>query len=154
MNSKRRETILSETNIFDILTKYEALTQSEKIATLQYHLLEIGTLTKKSLSPEYFDCLPPLTDLELETIQQNDPTVCISFSSFLDKTNCSVPDLEELPNPDSTNVSSFWDKIIKHEIVLVYLGRIENLHQIIINFHCKNHNSFVKRSSLTFIFIY
>ena len=48
MNSKRRETILRETNIFDILTKYEALTQSEKIATSQYHLLEIGTLTKKS----------------------------------------------------------------------------------------------------------
>ena len=52
MNSKRRETILRETNIFDILTKYEALTQSEKIATLQYHLLEIGKLTKKSLSPK------------------------------------------------------------------------------------------------------
>ena len=60
-------------HIFDILIKYEALTQSEKI-------------------------LPPLTELELET-EQNDPTVCISFSSFLDETNCSVPDLEELPNP-------------------------------------------------------
>ena len=106
MNSKRRETILRETNIYDILTKYEALTQSEKIATLQYHLLEIGTLTKNTLSPEYFDCLPPLTELELET-EQNDPTVCISFSSFLDVTNCSVPDLEELPNPDTTDVPSF-----------------------------------------------
>ena len=103
MNSKRRETILRQTDISDILTKYEALTQSEKIATLQYHLLEIGTLTKNSLSPEYFDCLPPLTELELET-EQNDPTVCIIFSSFLDETNCSVPDLEELPNPDLTDV--------------------------------------------------
>ena len=89
MNSKRRKTISRQTDISDILTKYEALTQSEKIATLQYHLLEIGTLTKNSLSPEYFDCLPPLTELELET-EQNDPTVCISFSSFLDETNCSV----------------------------------------------------------------
>ena len=102
MNSKRRETILRQTDI----SKYQALTQSEKIATLQYHLLEIGTLTKNSLSPEYFDCLPPLTELELET-EQNDPTVCISFSSFLDETNCSVPDLEELPNPDLTDVPSF-----------------------------------------------
>lgn len=106
MNSKRRKTILRESNIFDIPTKYEALSQSEKIANLQYHLLEIGTLTKKTLSPEYFDCLPPLTELELET-EQNDPTLCISFSSFLDETNCSVPDLEELPNPDSTDVPSF-----------------------------------------------
>ena len=52
MNSKRRERILRETNIFDKLTKYEASTQSEKIASLQYHLLEIGTLTKNTLSPE------------------------------------------------------------------------------------------------------
>ena len=83
-----------------ILTKYEALSQSEKIANLQYHLLEIGTLSKNSLSPEYFDCLPPLTELEIET-------VCINFNSFLDETNCSVPDLEELPNPDMTDVPSF-----------------------------------------------
>ena len=100
MNSKRRKTILRESNIFDIPTKYEALSQSEKIANLQYHLLEIGTLTKNSLSPEYFDCLPPLTELEIET-------VCINFNSFLDETNCSVPDLEELPNPDMTDVPSF-----------------------------------------------
>ena len=82
--------------------------------TERLELNEIGTLTKKYLSPEYFDLLSPLTELESET-EQNDPTVCISFSSFLDETNCSVPDLEELANPDSTNVP-----IIKHEIVLVY----------------------------------
>ena len=29
------------------------------------------------------------------------------FNSFLDETNCSVPDLEELPNPDMTDVPSF-----------------------------------------------
>ena len=92
--------------------KYEALTKSEKrcnftnCTTLLYHILEIGLLTKKSFRPEYFDCLPRLNELELET-EQNDPTVCISFSSFLDETNCSVPDLEELPNPDSTDVPSF-----------------------------------------------
>ena len=49
LNSKRRETILRENNIFDILKKFESLTQSEKIASLQFHLLEIGILTKKLL---------------------------------------------------------------------------------------------------------
>ena len=44
-----RETILRENNIFNILKKFESLTQSEKITSLQFHLLEIGTLTKKLL---------------------------------------------------------------------------------------------------------
>ena len=47
LNSKRRKTILRENNIFDILKKFESLTQSEKIASLQFHLMEIGTLSKK-----------------------------------------------------------------------------------------------------------
>ena len=34
LNSKRRKTILRENNIFDILKKFESLTQSEKIASL------------------------------------------------------------------------------------------------------------------------
>ena len=104
LNSKRIQTILRENNIFDILKKFESLTQSEKIASLQFHLLEIGTLTKKTLSPEYFNCLPPLTEIETE---QTEPPICINFSSFLDETVCSVPDLEELPNPDSTDLPSF-----------------------------------------------
>ena len=89
LNSKRRETILRENNIFDILKKFESLAQSEKIASLQFHLLEIGTLTKKTLSPEYFNCLPPLTEIETE---QTEPSICINVSSFLDETVCSVPD--------------------------------------------------------------
>ena len=104
LNSKRRQTILRKNNIFDILKKFESLTQPEKIAYLQFHLLEIGTLTKKTLSPEYFDCLPSLTEIEAE---QTVPPTCINFSSFLDETVCSVPDLEELPNPDSTELTSF-----------------------------------------------
>ena len=47
LNSKRRKTILRENNIYEILTNFESLSQSEKIARLQFHLLEIGTLTKK-----------------------------------------------------------------------------------------------------------
>ena len=58
----------------------------------------------KTLSPEYFNCLPPLTEIETE---QTEPPTCINFSSFLDETVCSVPDLEEIPNPDSTDYPSF-----------------------------------------------
>ena len=77
LHSKRRKTILRETDIFDILTKYEGLFQTSKIAHLQFHLLEIETLTKASLSPEYFDCLSALTEIEIEAEQ-----ICINFSSF------------------------------------------------------------------------
>ena len=59
------------------------------------------------LSPEYFDCLPPLTEIEQAETEQTEPPICINFSSFLDETVCSVPDLEELPNPDSTDLPSF-----------------------------------------------
>ena len=33
--------------------------------------------------------------------------MCINFSSFLDESICSIPDLEELPNPDLTEIPSF-----------------------------------------------
>ena len=35
------------------------------------------------------------------------PPICINFSSFLDETVCSVQDLEEIQNPDSTDYPSF-----------------------------------------------
>ena len=106
LNLKRRRTLLREKNILQVLTQFESLTQTQKLSQLQYHLLEVGTLTKDTLSPEYFDCLPPLTEIETET-EQTDPTVCIEFGSFLDETICSVPELEELPCPDLTEVPSF-----------------------------------------------
>ena len=37
LNSKRRKTILRKNNIFDILKKFESLSQSEKIVSLQFH---------------------------------------------------------------------------------------------------------------------
>ena len=58
---------------------------------------------KKTPSPEYFNCLPPLTEIETE---QTEPFIFINVSSFLDETVCSVPDLEELPDPDSTDLPS------------------------------------------------
>ena len=45
-----------------------------------------------------------LTEIETE---QTVPPICINFSSFLDETVCSVPDLEEIPNPDLTDYPSF-----------------------------------------------
>ena len=61
----RRKTILCETDIYDILTMYEGLSQTTKIAHLQFNLLVIGTLNNASLSPEYFDWLPALTEIEI-----------------------------------------------------------------------------------------
>ena len=92
LHLKRRKTILRETDTLDILTKYEGLSQTTKIAHLQFHLLENGTLTNASLNPEYFDCLPALTEIEIEA-EQNDPPICINFRAFLDESICSVPDL-------------------------------------------------------------
>ena len=43
LNSKRRQTILREKNIAQILTEFEGLTQAQKIGGLQFHLLEVGT---------------------------------------------------------------------------------------------------------------
>ena len=60
-------------------TQFESLTQTEKLSQLKNHLLEFG-----------------------DGIEQNDSTACIQFSSVLDETNCSVPELEELPCPDLT----------------------------------------------------
>ena len=37
LNSKRRKTILRENNIFDIIKKFESISQSEKNASLQFH---------------------------------------------------------------------------------------------------------------------
>ena len=50
--------------------------------------------------------LPALTEIEIEA-KQKDPLICINFSSFLDESICSVPDLDELPNPDMTEIPSF-----------------------------------------------
>ena len=60
LNTKRRQTLLREKNISQILTEFESLTQAQKIDRLQFHLLEIGTLTRDNLSPEYFEVFPPL----------------------------------------------------------------------------------------------
>ena len=54
-------------------------------------------MTRDTLSPEFFDCLPPLCELPSEA-EQCDSTLRI---------DCSVPDMEEIPNHDSTELPSF-----------------------------------------------
>ena len=63
LNSKRRKTILRENNIFDILKKFESLTQSEKIPPHSFICWKSAP-SVKNLRSEYFDCLPPLTEIE------------------------------------------------------------------------------------------
>ena len=74
-------------------------------------------MTKDTLSPEFFDCLPPLSELPSEA-EQCDSTLRIDPSSFLDETYCSVPDLEEIPNPDSTEIPSFRPKFLAFKLVI------------------------------------
>ena len=78
-----------------------------------------------------------LTELEIET-EQNDPPICINFSSFLEESFCSVPDLEELPNPDFpipdlTEVPNFLSQNYQTRDCT----HILNPHPLIIHFHCK-----------------
>ena len=64
--------------------------------------------------------MPALTEIEIEA-EQNDPPICINLSSFLDESICSVPDLEELHNPDMTEIPSFSGQNY-HEILVVSKG--------------------------------
>ena len=62
----------SGNNIFDILQKFESLTQSEKKMSPYSSICWKLVPSLKTLSPEYFNCLPPLT--EIETEQTEPPT--------------------------------------------------------------------------------
>ena len=59
LNGKRRKTILRESNIYEILTGFESLSQTQKLNLLQFHLLQIGTMTKETLSPSILMCWHP-----------------------------------------------------------------------------------------------
>ena len=77
--------------------------------------------------------MPALTEIEAE---QNDPPICINFSSFLDESICSVSDLEELPNPDMTEIPSFLGqnyqirdcgRVLRSQKIYVRLSSIFNV---------------------------
>ena len=50
MNSKRRQTLLRESNIYDILVNFESLSQSEKLTHLWMKHLVQFQIWKKSLT--------------------------------------------------------------------------------------------------------
>ena len=61
LNTKRRQTLLREKNISQILTEFEILTQAQKSTV--YSSIFQKQETKDNLSPEYFEVLPPLTEI-------------------------------------------------------------------------------------------
>ena len=80
--------------------------------------------------------MPALTEIEIQA-EQNDPPICINFSSFLDESICSVPDLEELPNPDMTEIPSFLGQNYQTRDCGRVLRSQKNLCPLIIPFQCK-----------------
>ena len=75
LNSKRRQTILRQNNIYEILKKFESLTQTEKLPPYSFIYWKSAPSVKKHLSPEYFDCLPPLTEIEQAETEQTEPPI-------------------------------------------------------------------------------
>ena len=70
------------------------ITDLEQVESLNHHLLNYGTVCSDKLSPNYFDCLPPLpslTDIE----PQESPI--INEKSYLDDTCGSITEQESLP---------------------------------------------------------
>ena len=105
LRNKRRETIVRQDKLYDILVEFEGKSNERKVADLKYHLLSCGTVCSKHLDPTFFDCLPPLDPIEAET----DITALPAFTecSFLDNTFSSIPDLETIPCPEITELPSF-----------------------------------------------
>ena len=97
--------------------------QAEKIGRLHFHLVEIGTMTKGTLSPEFFDCLPPLSELPSEA-EQCDSTLRIDPSSFLMGHTVRFPIWKKYQTMIQLDFPVFWDKIMKTETVLVFLGQV------------------------------
>ena len=68
-------------------------------------MLSCGTVCSKHLDPTFFDCLPPLT--ELESVMEITEPPAFTETSFLDNTLSSIPDLEHIPCPEMTEIPSF-----------------------------------------------
>jgi len=79
--------------------------------------------------------LPTLDEIETE---QTDPPICINFSSFSDETICSVPDLEELPNPECTEVPSYLGQHYEKRDFARVLRSNTSSNSLFHPFHCKN----------------
>ena len=97
----RRKTLARESDLNEILSKFEGLPEAKKIDTLKYHILSCGTVCSDKLDPSFFDLLPPLE--EISDIEFRIEPI-IAEKSFLDDTD-SIPDLEQVP--EMSEIPSF-----------------------------------------------
>ena len=76
---------------------------------IQSKFVEYFFLAKEFVYVSYLIYLFPNRSFLLQVFETEISVspIFIDPSSFLDETHCSVPDLEEFPDPDSTNVPSF-----------------------------------------------
>ena len=91
-------------NLTQMINDFDSKSPSDKVASLHYFILDVGTYTSGKLDPIFFDQLPPLTEVDLNP--EEEPI--ISEKHFLDETSISdIPDLEEIPMLDQIEVPSF-----------------------------------------------
>ena len=81
---------------------FEKLNASNKMQSLQFHVLSCGTYTSDVCDPQYFDVLPVLDELETEK-SVLEPSIIVekSFldhSSIVDESLDTPPPLEIIPN--------------------------------------------------------
>ena len=89
LRKKRRQTLLRQDNLFDLLVEFEGKSDERKVLDLKYRLLACGTVCSNKIDPSFFDCLPPLTELESEMDITAPPA--FTETSFLDNTRSSIP---------------------------------------------------------------
>ena len=63
MQKSRRETLLRQANLLQMLKDFEGLNESQKLENVHVHILNIGTYTSDKLNAAYFDKLPPLDEI-------------------------------------------------------------------------------------------
>ena len=53
LRNKRRETIVRQDKLYDILVEFEGKSNERKVADLKYHLLSCGKVCSKHLDPTF-----------------------------------------------------------------------------------------------------
>ena len=91
----RRRTQVRQNSLYEKLSDFESLPESQQIETMQHHVLSCGTNASEKLDAAYFDCLPALE--EISDIRQES---IISEKSYIDDSYAdisNIPDLEVIP---------------------------------------------------------
>ena len=81
--SKKHKTLSREANLTQMINDFDSKSASDKVASLHYFILDVGTYTSGKLDPIFFDQLPPLTEVDLNP--EVEPI--ISEKHFLDATS-------------------------------------------------------------------